>query len=399
MFILNRWAVPGALVFSIFIFGSSKSRADFGFDFVGNRRVPLTLDSPEARLSLRFTCRQDIALYAASVFCLEAKQSPGYRLILEADAHGQPSGITLSCSSFVPAGKTWATLPMDGVSLRKGSVYHLVLQADINRGGIHKIQSCDKDHWASFVATDVENHFLPADSAMDPSQAVLMGKGKRLEDQGVQGVYALFGSGGAVSGNPFDDPGCRPIYKGEKGLLWQAEALHPHCGTNATAFKIRIKKQGQPGADLVYKIYRIDFLVHQTTMIVSGTAQTASRAPADWQWVHVPFPSKMQSFAPECTYFALGSESGQAAEEAPGCKDCYLLSDMGVSPVLAEAAVLTFDGGPHLSRAASSWEAKNWGDEFERDANIVLLADPCARQPIPEPPVFPTPAPLLEGNP
>ena len=104
----------------------------------------------------------------------------------------------------------------------------------------------------------------------------------------------------------------------------------------------------------------------------------------------------MRASLETCSKSPLG---GQAfASEAPGCNDCYLISEVGNSGGLAEAADLSFDGGAHLSREAVSYDGgATWQDRFERDANVVILGilgpSPASISPGP----LPTPPSWFEG--
>jgi hypothetical protein len=56
---------------------------------------------------------------------------------------------------------------------------------------------------------------------------------------------------------------------------------------------------------------------------------------------------------------------------------------------------MTFDSGPHLSREAYSIDGgATWLDEFERDANVVILGDACPPTEPTGTESIPTPAPL-----
>jgi len=100
------------------------------------------------------------------------------------------------------------------------------------------------------------------------------------------------------------------------------------------------------------------------------------------------------NFRAECWFFVFQSDSGRSSNNAPGCEDCYVISDAGNSGGLAAVADLTFDGGPHRSREVYSMDGGNplhWIDEFERDANIAVSipsgpdSEPNEVNPIPVP--------------
>src|SRR5207247_848899 len=122
-----------------------------------NKRMPLDLDSAGKKISFRFTCQQDLALVAASVFCAGAEAPPSYLVSLQEDQDGKPAGVALASSGFVPPPRGWTTVLLGEVPLFSGKVYHLVLEFDPNRGGEHPVGRIGPANRASFLSTDVLN--------------------------------------------------------------------------------------------------------------------------------------------------------------------------------------------------------------------------------------------------
>src|ERR1039457_874310 len=102
----------------------STAYADFGNWFVANKRLSTPLDSSEKKISYRFTCQEDMDLTAVSAFCTEAAGPPGYRISLQDNNGGLPSGIPLAFSTYIPFPQSWSTIPLPSVPLIKGKVYH-----------------------------------------------------------------------------------------------------------------------------------------------------------------------------------------------------------------------------------------------------------------------------------
>jgi hypothetical protein len=153
-------------------------------------------------------------------------------------------------------------------------------------------------------------------------------------------------------------------------------------------------------APLNYRVYTNNFLQHTTTLAFSGQALLPDQVSETFQWVTIGIKKEdnPQTFPSECRYVVFQSDSGQGVSQSPGCENCYLLSEAGNSGGLSDAGDLSFDGGAHLSREAFSTDGgATWQDEFERDANVVILGtlSPSARTPSQEP--IPTPVPWFES--
>jgi hypothetical protein len=391
------------LLSTLFLSGALPVLADFGNRFVAHHRLSTVLDSSDKKISYRFTCQEDMDLAAASVFCLKAENPPAYLLSLQADDQGRPSGTALASSHFIPRPQSWVTLPLSRVPLLKGKVYHLVVEQDALRGGGHPVGVIGPSNCASFLSTDTLNHLHCADGTPDPKTNTLLFEGGHWRELNQEPIYALYGAGNSLQGNPYDDPGERPIYGGTPGdksaQVLQGEALHFHCGYAATAFAVRVRKQGNPTSPLNYSILKNFFQIHKTASIYTAVALNPDQVSPDFKWVTVGFGDRSKSnFSPECWYLVFQTDSGRASKDSPGCDDCYVISDVGNSGGLAQAAEFSFDGGPHLSRLVYSLDGgspSHWLDEFERDANVVVIGPDCPAPENRNDEPIPTPEPLM----
>lgn len=386
-----------------FLFFVPLTWADFGNWFIANKRLSTPLDSSDKKISYRFTCLEDMNLSLAAVYCLESSNSPAYLVSIQEDQNGNPSGFPLAFSSYIPRAASWSTIPLNQVALAKGKVYHLVVEQDRMRGGEHPVGIIGPANYASFLTTDVLNHKNPQDGSPDLKSNTLYYEKGQWKELNQEPVYAVYGLGSHFQGNPYDDPGVRPIYgSGDPGdkahQVLQGQALHFHCGTNATALAVRIKKQGHPASPLQYQVLKNDFMHHRNNLVYSAAFLNPEQVSSNFQWVTIGFdPKAYADFSPECWYFVFQTDSGKASKDSPGCEDCYVISDVGNSGGLPQAANLTFDNGPHLSREVYSTDGgsvANWRDEFERDANVGILAPNCPPAHKREFNTIPTPEPL-----
>jgi hypothetical protein len=394
------------IVWGVFILLASQARmvwADFGCRFVVQKRQSVKLDMKGKKASFRVTCREDMDLLAVSLYCEKSKNPPSYLVEVFEDRKGLPGPESIGKGRVTPRGGDWFTVPMDHVALSAGKAYHLVVEQDENRGGMHPVGVIGPDNYASIAFTTPRNGFFPCDEAADSHGAVLIWEKDGWVEEHFQPLYALHGGGEYVEGNPYDDFGQRPIHgNGTPDVanddVLQGEALHPKCGIRPKSFAVRIRKEGNPTSPLYYKVYNNDFMRHVTTFSFSGLALQPSQVTVDFQWVTIGISEGVtNNFQAQCTYVGFQTDSGKAALGPAGCTDCYILSDVGNKGNLPGAAEMTFDGGPHLSREAYSLDGgATWLDEFERDAHVVILGESCP----PAEPLgtssIPTPGPLLQ---
>lgn len=394
---LLKWLIPLFLM-------SSLAHADFGCHFILNSRLSIPLDNAAKKIAFRFTCRQDMGLIGVSFYCEQSKNPPEYKVSLQEDEKGSPSGKPLESSSVTPKGGCWATVPINNLSLLAGKVYHIVLEQDVTRGGMHPVGVIDAQHFAAVAYGDHLNPFDPRDEKPDPQLNVLLMESGKWRVLNQQPLFTLFGSGSKFQGVPYDSFGELPIHgngtpNDPSDDVLGGEVLHPHSGLIPTGFALRLRKEGDPTAPLKYRVYTINFLQHKIILAFSGLAALPSQVKGTYQWVTIGVKKEdqAQEFPAECRFVTFQTDSGRASAQPPGCTDCYLVSEIGNSGGLAEAADLSFDGGAHLSREAFSTDGgATWQDAFERDANVVILGA-LAPSPKPQTPnPIPTPLPWFQ---
>lgn len=393
-----KWLAP------LFFIGSF-AHADFGCHFILNSRLAFPLDSGTKKISFRFTCRQDMSLIGVSFYCEKSQTPPEYKVELVEDEKGLPAKTPLESSSVTPKGNSWITVPINNLPLRAGRVYYIVLEQDVTRGGQHPVGVIDARHFASVAYGDTPNAFDPRDEKPDPKLNVLIFEDGKWRILDKQPLFALHGSGSKFQGVPYDSFGELPVHgngtpNDPSDDVLGGEVLHPHSGLIPTGFALRLRKEGNPTAPLKYRVYTINFLQHKITLAFSGLAALPSQVEDGYQWVTVGVKKEdqPQEFPAECRFVTFQTNSGRPSIQPPGCSDCYLISEVGNSGGLAQAADLSFDGGAHVSREAFSTDGgATWQDAFERDANVVILGNLSAPPEPQKTAPIPTPAPWFEG--
>jgi hypothetical protein len=270
---------------------------------------------------------------------------------------------------------------MDGVPLRKGAVYHLVLEQDLMRAGggqesldhagpgEHLVEKGLAGRWSEFAATLPLNPIQPTGQA-DAAAQTLAFDGKSWTPLDRQPVYAMHLGYGVCEGDPCLVPSTQPVWSG----LQQAQVLHFNCAFVPSGVELRLRKKGYPGVPLLCRLLEYQYL--QGTYDEFGRVEIpASAVSGDWAWVKAPLKTDGRKVFTECFYVTLSSTAGAAA--ADGCRDCYELSGMEAPAGLQDAFQATFDGGAHRSRASTSTDGLRWLDRYEADDNVVVDGGAC----------------------
>ncbi|MES2201620.1 MAG: hypothetical protein V4498_05160 [candidate division FCPU426 bacterium] len=347
-------------------------RADYGSAFIVDKAKPVRLERADQKIAYRFTAQYGGFLSTASVFCSEAQDPLYTKVSLYADFKGKPKGAALREAYFVPNPGAWSSLSMEGVSLTQGAVYHLVLEADIQRGGGHVVDLPASARWAAFGASSPLNHMVLASGEKDPASDTLFFDGKKWKALGLQPVFFLRHGSGQVEGDPADRPLVLPIDAKNQ----QAQVLHFSCDYLPKKIKLRLRRLGSGDEPLRFRLLENLYLEHR--MAETSRGQIAATAVGrEWSWVELPFDNGKKALHTECYYVAFSSDA--AAGEG------YELSAMQASAGLQQGADATFDAGAHRSRASSSEDGILWKDRFEADANVILTGPSCPvlRMPLP----------------
>ncbi len=381
------------LLLATLLFSAPQVRADFGLAWAAHSSAGLRMDSPEASFSIRFTSLRDQQLRLASLYCLSSSNAPSYLLSLQEDKRGLPSGRPLAVASWVPAGSSWGSLVFEGITLKKGSVYHAVVEFDSLRGGGHPVGTISPGNYAVFAALSPATQTLPLDGGKDMALALLSrGKHGPWKDTGLTPVFMLRGADGLLQGQSYGETIAWPVYAG----LAQAQVLHFNCGSTVSAIRVRVRKLGKPSAPLRLQIHKHDYHAHKVFQLYEADLAQASDLSSQWSWREFSLPEAApRNVAPECYYFSLTTDSGLA--ESGQCADCYQVSGLKTWPGAPGSQDLTFDAGAHRSRAASRPGKSPWRDDFDADLNLMAVGTACeARERDLSMEPLPTPAPLRD---
>ena len=365
--------------------------ADFGLTQVIQNSQTLSLKQNQDAFAILFEAPENLELRSLALRFEEVKGSPSLALNIYETHKGKAGDKAIAVSSLVPSGYAWAVFHFEAANLIQGKKYYLVLQADTHRGGHHAVDSLDKNKSASFAAQSEQN---------SKPYKILEKKGDNWIPLNLSPVFILHADKDRLYGSSYTQSGAVSIHGNGtpeqlEDDLWQAQALHFKCGSSADYLRLRVRKRGNPQQDLNLEVFKHDYAKHKVSSLHKTVAVKTSEASQEWSWQRVKLsPAAPFPLSPVCHYFAFHSAAGRA-DEKEGCQDCWQISYSQTQTGVQGAADLTFDGGAHRSRAASSTQGKHWEDFFERDLNVVIEGVQCPENsnvntlPLPTPEFWP----------
>jgi hypothetical protein len=105
------------------------------------------LDDANKKASLRFTAKEAKKVTAIHIEIWSARSSPTYRVGLQEDVNGKPSGMWLTSATFKPSDVdptgSWYVVPVTPLLLEEGKVYHIVVQYESGTIGTSNYSQLD----------------------------------------------------------------------------------------------------------------------------------------------------------------------------------------------------------------------------------------------------------------
>jgi hypothetical protein len=353
----------------------------------------LALNSSTRKAAYRFQQRGTKTLNSVQldVDSLQGSQ-PTYKVSIQADVGGFPSGTALSQATFITAAAGWLNVPMPPILLNDLQVYHTVIEYS---GGIAPGTSKQTTLSLGVVPS---NHRFPQDQAYDPASLVELNFGTGWQQNGMRPAQLLgytdasFDgcsyddvvyfevSGNATPADPFDDEVVAEVFRVPVGS-WNVDRLGVYAFTTAT------------GAvdDLHYKIINTTDNLTVAQGVV-GLAASATRSP---QWMEAALPGVYTLVSGKAYQLLLHSPGSGAVTWHVRPSDSFAMGmpiDLG-----------TYDGNISHARSSSNGGA-TWSVWTATDLAFRLrssVAAPATPSPTPTVTLTPTPAncsPLSFGN-
>ena len=264
-------------------------------EFLISNSYGLALSSSAVRNSFRFTAQNTKQATRARVYIAGViGRSPTYKIGLQADNSGNPSGTYLAYGLLKPTSAGWWDVAFTkSTVLVAGNVYHLVLQ--YSKGTINTSNN------AAEQFTGPNNYMIPYNNASDPNQALLRYSGTAWSILGnYNPVYMIGYSDSTYEGNPYSDINLRPIYTNnypsQKYIAQNSNIV------KTLGFYLRRSSLAIPPDDLYYEIRN-----GSGTVLRSGVLIDKNSAPYNFIWHDVKLSSPLQLEVGSTYYFELKS--------------------------------------------------------------------------------------------
>ncbi|MEW5995481.1 MAG: hypothetical protein AB1744_13950, partial [Candidatus Zixiibacteriota bacterium] len=237
------------------------ARRTYGTQFAHTANVTYLLDSTSENLSFRFDAIEGKTVDNVRLYVAAVAGAPSYRIGIQADSGGVPSGVFLGSVDTYASVIGWFNVNISDVALTAGNVYHVVIQP----------LTADGTNYNSFRALNRQNARYPLDEAKTPNLNVVYDDGSGWENQNQSPIFLLNYTDNTFRGVSYSSTAFANVYD----IYWQAEKFRP--SETMTVDKIRVyigKGASNPEGNLEWAI-RVD---GSTTDLYSGTFATPSDA-------------------------------------------------------------------------------------------------------------------------
>lgn len=261
------------------------------------------LDDANRKASVRFTARETKTVVSIHVEIVRAVSSPTYRVGLQEDVNGKPSGVWLTSGTFKPsdvgAPGTWNEAAVLPVELEESKIYHVVVEYESGTIGA--------SNYSELNVHEVETVRLFPDGVEDGDYDHL-----RSTDGGVSWIsypayavsFLLEYSDGSGYGFAYYEEGEHGIY----GDNWRQMYLQPTKRMILAGVDVYVKKTGTPPDDLTLVLHNVTDGVDEVTVTISeGDVGTS------YGFVTATFPAKVVVYANKIYTLTLNSPGSDAS--------------------------------------------------------------------------------------
>jgi len=247
--------------------------AYWGCDFYSTSYNDRRLTAANLKVSLRFTARVSKTV-SAIYFWVESRKgtTPTYRVGLQADNAGEPSGTFLGYGDTAPISTGFKGVTLETqVALTQGNVYHIVSQ--------YQSGTIDGSNYMGISAGlyPVQNKY-PLDMSADANSNCLWYNGTSWSVLDNEPPYRLDFTDETYQIQPYAASTRQRVY----GAGFDGERFTVTGGDKVvTDIAFWVMKQGNPPDDLYYTIYNIT----DEVLVETGTLVTAAACPTSFTWV------------------------------------------------------------------------------------------------------------------
>jgi len=284
---VNVTGTPGSVLLAGSPGGGYISKNEFltssiyGINPMNNNRI---------KTSLRFSAQANKQVQRVGIYLQTVRNSPTYRIGLQADSTGNPSGTWLGATrrgygSFRPTTTGWQTINLtEAVPLTAGTVYHLVIE--------YQSGSIGGSRYIDLRSSLPLNRLIPFNNASDQFANTLYYSGRNWQIRGRQPIYYLGYADSSLEGNPYDNL-YNPINNNftETPIYGSNFVGQSFVGLTGTLSKIEIsvrKSRAQnPQGDLSVSLYNLT----DSQLINSGVLVGRNVVTQTYAWYTYTLPS------------------------------------------------------------------------------------------------------------
>jgi acylphosphatase len=233
------------------------------------------LNDVNIKLAIRFTAIKGKTVSKVYLYCEEISNPPIYRMGLQGEVDGKPSGVWLGYGDFTPvSGYNTVNLNVN-VNLEESKHYYLVVEY---LSGI-----IDATHYARPHVDTMTPHYLYPETFRDDDYRLLWSTdgGVTWTSLDYDACWIIEFTDGTGYGQPYQENWKTGIY----GDNWAAELIKPEARKLLSSVEVNILKVGNP-PDLDVIVYNLtDGKVEASVTIPSGNVGSTQT------WVKAAFQS------------------------------------------------------------------------------------------------------------
>jgi len=246
------------------------------------------LDDANKKLAIRFTARETKTVVKVHIAIRAVSNSPTYRIGLQNDINGNPSGTWLGSNTFTPVSSpNFNEITLDKpVTLTESNKYHIVME--------HEDGTIGASNYAQPLTVVQTPVYLFPDAFEDSNYDALLSTdgGTSWSSLGYQTSWLIEYSDGEGYGQPYNDQSWNAIY----GDNWFAERIAPTSRIIVSSVEVNVRKVGTPPDSLYLVLYNISDDQEEDSVTISESDIGTSFA-----YVSASFNSKI-TLLPTKTY-------------------------------------------------------------------------------------------------
>jgi hypothetical protein len=225
------------------------------------------LDDANKKFAVRFTARETKMVNKVHIYISSVSSPPTYRIGLQSDSRGFPSGVWLACGDFTPVVGYNAIVLSENVILEESRLYWLVME--------YKSGIIDATHYARPTIMEHIPHLLFPNGLEDAQYKFLRSTdgGATWTSLDFEPCWLIEYTDGKGYGQPYHEVFYDAVY----GDYFYAMKFQPENRKIVSEVEVNICRVGNPPNDLNIILYNVtDGVEEKSTTIAAADIPTSS---------------------------------------------------------------------------------------------------------------------------